>query len=191
VTGRLYLVRHGETAGDEGGDPGLSERGVAQARALAARLRSRSITDVWHGPRRRAAETAAIAASVLGVGEARSSGLLDDRTPVPSAARAEGYPAARGPWFEQVPAEERDEDGVQLTAAWRQLVCEAAADRELLLVTHAFVVAWFVREVLRAPASAWTNLLVANTGLTVVGWDRDGAACVEAFNDTGHLEAWT
>lgn len=185
---RLYLVRHGEASGDETDDPGLSEHGRSQVRALARRLQGRSITELRHGPRRRTTETAELLAAGLGVAHCEPTVLLDDRTPVPSAARRGDYPAHREPWFATVPTDERDEDGALLSAAWQDLSRQAQGT-DVLLVTHAFVAAWFVREVLDASAAAWMRLTVANAGLTIIGWDSDGEARLEAFNETSHLES--
>lgn len=62
---RLLLVRHGETLWNREGryqgrsDVPLSERGQAQARALAAALRGEPIAAVYTSPLRRAYDTAA------------------------------------------------------------------------------------------------------------------------------------
>jgi broad specificity phosphatase PhoE len=185
---RLYLVRHGEAAGDELRDPGLSDQGRRQAHALVRRLEARPITEVWHGPRRRTTETAALVAAGLGVARCEPTDLLDDRTPVPSAARRGDYPAHRAAWFATVPLEERDEDGALVSRAWQELSARTKGT-ETLLVTHAFVAAWFVREVLDAPAAAWMRLTVANTGLTTITWDDERQARLEAFNETARLES--
>ena len=64
---RLFLVRHGETEWSRSGqhtsrtDLPLTETGVAQAEALAARLRSERFTRVFSSPRLRALETCRIA----------------------------------------------------------------------------------------------------------------------------------
>ena len=92
MTGELFVVRHGEASGAEGDDPGLSERGRAQTRALGARLAQGPIASVLHGPRRRAAETAAVLAEALPGVRLAASPLLKDRTAVPSAARRAEYP---------------------------------------------------------------------------------------------------
>lgn len=180
--GKLYLTRHGAASGDDTDDPGLSEQGRQQARALALRVGS-SVTQVWHGPSRRTTETASTVAQTLGSAKCTSSELLADRTPVPSAPLLPEYPSYRRKWFAQVPPEERDEDGRALSRAWRQLV--RATDADVLLVTHAFVVAWFVTELLDAPAATWLKLVPENASLTVVGAD----ARLELFNDTSHLRA--
>jgi 2,3-bisphosphoglycerate-dependent phosphoglycerate mutase len=62
-TGRLYLVRHGRTAGNQvryvgWGDDPLDETGRRQVRALAAALAAEPIDVVYASPLRRAHDTA-------------------------------------------------------------------------------------------------------------------------------------
>jgi broad specificity phosphatase PhoE len=69
----LVLIRHGETDWNRENrfqghaDPPLNDAGRAQARALAAELGNQSFAALYTSPLRRAAETAAILASELGV----------------------------------------------------------------------------------------------------------------------------
>ena len=154
MSAELYLVRHAEAAGHEDVDPGLLERGRAQARALAVRLAALRPAAILHGPRRRATETAHVLAQALPDAPVESTPLLEDRTPVPSAGRRGEYPERFWSWLDGVPADERDVDGAALTAALPGLAGLAedrADDGPLVLVTHAFVVGWFVRELLDAP----------------------------------------
>ena len=190
MTGELYVVRHAEAAGDDASDPALSGRGRDQARALGRRLAQRPVARVLHGPRRRAADTAALIAAELPGVPCAASPLLEDRTPVPSAGRRSEYPDDRRGWLDAVPTEEQDPDGEFLTAAFQQLCRQAreqAGRGALVAVTHAFVVGWFVREVLQGPAAQWLRLVPADTGLTVVRWREDGGPALVSFNDTGHL----
>jgi broad specificity phosphatase PhoE len=55
---RLVLCRHAEPAAWDGNDPGLSERGLEQARLLAEGLASVPIATVYSSPARRALATA-------------------------------------------------------------------------------------------------------------------------------------
>jgi serine/threonine-protein phosphatase PGAM5 len=167
---RLYVVRHGEATSEAGG---LSARGRDQSRRLAQRLRSEDVVEVRHSPRTRAAETAAILAEALGVPDLADP-ALDDRTPIPPVV-----PDRQREWFAAVPADERDEGGVRLTAAVEAFLAD---DRPLVLVTHAFVAAWFVQHVLAAPPTAWMRLPISNTGLTT--FDRPDR--VLGVNDVGH-----
>jgi serine/threonine-protein phosphatase PGAM5 len=185
----LYLVRHAEAAGADGDDPGISEHGRSQARALGERLAVTRFAAAFHSPRRRAAETAAIILDARPDVPTSPCELVDDRTPVPSAHRRDEYPKRYWPWLEATPPAERDQDAAGLCDAVSQLA--AAADRvadvgPILVVTHAFVIGWFVRSALDTPIWRWMDLISANTGLSVIRYTTDGAALV-TFNDTGHL----
>jgi serine/threonine-protein phosphatase PGAM5 len=190
VAAEFYLVRHAEAAGHEDLDPGLSDRGRAQAQALGARLASVRPAGILHGPRRRAGETARILAETLPGAPVGSTPLLEDRTPVPSAGRQAEYPERFRDWLDGVPLDERDEDGAALTAALPslgRLAEQRAGDGPLVLVTHSFVIGWFVRELLGAPTWRWLRLAPANASLTILRWDGGEPGALVSFNDTGHL----
>jgi len=183
----IYLARHAAALPGEEQDPGLSAAGQAQADALGRRLAAEPIRTVLHSPRARARQTARAVAVHLPGARLEATDLLDDRTAVPSPGRTDEYPAHRHAWLEQVPPAERDVDGRLMTSAWERLSAPGPAGG-VLLVTHAFVVGWFVREVLGAPPAAWLRLMpVPNAGLTVVGSDRYGERTLELFNATDHL----
>ena len=61
-----------------------------------------------------------------------------------------------------------------------------AATRELI-VTHNFVVAWFVRHALDAPDWRWLGLNLGNCALTVVAYGEDRPPTLVAVNDLAHL----
>lgn len=182
---RCFLLRHAEAVGDEVEDPGLSARGLEQTVALASRLRSAGIDAVWHGPKRRASETGRLLADRLQV-ERWCTNLLDDRTPVPSAERRADYPPHRWRWLDSVPVAERDHDGAGLSAAWEELR-ERAGGRVVVMVSHAFVMSWFVVEVLEAPPAAWMRLPVSNAGVTELEADAGRGFVIRSFDDTSHL----
>jgi serine/threonine-protein phosphatase PGAM5 len=184
----LQLVRHAEAVDVDSQDPGLSAPGRDQARALGERLRHLSYARLLHSPRARARETAEVLAELFDDVTPEECELLDDRTPFPSAATRDEYPLGVQSWLEHVPANERDEDACVLSVAVSQLASEAvAASAPLLLVTHGFVIGWFVRAALDAPTWRWVGLNSANTGITTVRYLPDGTALLVAFNDTGHL----
>lgn len=87
-------------------------------------------------------------------------------------------------WFAAVPVAERDEGGARISAAVRTCLAD---DRPVVLVTHAFVVAKFVQEVLGAPATAWTAISAANTGLTTIDRRPGRPPRLIGVNDVGHL----
>jgi broad specificity phosphatase PhoE len=82
----LLLVRHAQDCHDDGGDPGLTPRGRAQARALAERVAEHRdrYRVVYCSPLRRARETAAILAASLDL-----PAIVDPRlASVPDGVRA-------------------------------------------------------------------------------------------------------
>lgn len=186
----LYLVRHAEQAPGEAeaDDPGLSALGRAQALRVGRRFASESLDAVLHSPQRRARDTAHALASGLSDRIVEQSDLLRDVTPVPGDEESDSYPSWLRQRLLQVPAEERDVGGEGLSRAVRHFgqVHEQEA-RKLLLVTHAFVVGWFVRHALDAPTWRWAGLQPANASVTIVQFDEGGPPMLLAFNDVAHL----
>lgn len=131
-------------------------------------------------------ETAEIVGRHLPATARHACDFVADRTPVPTD-RA-GYPPRWHDWLDGVPAEERDEDAVALRAAVEHFGVLRDEDRDELLITHNFVIGWFVRHVMDAPRWRWMGLNQANGGLTIVQWETGRPATLAAFDDTGHLE---
>jgi serine/threonine-protein phosphatase PGAM5 len=110
-----------------------------------------------------------------------------DRTPVPSSAQRAAYPERFLPWLDDVPSAERDDDAARLQVTVAHFGTTTEQDRHELLITHKFVISWFVRHVLDAPAWRWIGLNQANCGLTIVQWDTDLPPTLVRFNDVGHI----
>jgi len=191
ATTLLYLVRHGEQqrAPSDGENPGLglSALGEEQARYLGRRLASVPFDVVRHGPARRAAETAAILSRYLPGVPVRESDLLADRTPVPVPGQEGPVPARYRGFLDTVPADERDPGGARLDDAVARLAVTAAVDRCELLVTHNFVIGWFVRHVMDAPWWRWMGLNQFNCALTIIKVSDGEPPALVTFNDVGHL----
>ena len=60
-------------------------------------------------------------------------------------------------------------------------------DRHDLLITHNFVISWFVREVLEAPEWRWMTLNQAHCGLTVLAQKPGRPWALVSHNDLAHL----
>ena len=181
----LYLVRHGEQSPEANHSPdgGLSAKGRDQAGRLGRRLSTVTFDAVHHSPLARAAETARIVATHLPAGTpVHECDHARDRTPIPSDKS--GYPERWHGWLDTVPEDERDEDAVALTKAFAYF---RGAGEHQLVVTHAFVIGWFVRQVLDAPPWRWIGLNHDNCGLTIVQFDPERPATLLTYNDTGHL----
>jgi phosphohistidine phosphatase len=89
----LYLMRHGEAGESSRGDAfrPLTARGRAQASSSAKGFLklvppAARPTTIWHSPYLRAAETAALAAAVLGVGCVEDERFTPDASPDVAAA---------------------------------------------------------------------------------------------------------
>jgi serine/threonine-protein phosphatase PGAM5 len=184
----LYLVRHGEQQDAEHGLPDgpLSQRGVKQARAVAERLAGVPFTGAWHSPLQRAEETARIIQPTLGGIQSEPSALLFDC--YPSGPTAD-MPASFEPFFGGVTPEQIEAGSAQMTDAVAEFLSPARGDRHDLLVTHNFVIAWFVREVLDAPEWRWLGVNQANCGLTIIRVRSAKPPVLVSHNDLGHLPA--
>lgn len=184
VATTLYLVRHGEAATHEAADPGLSERGRRQAEAVATRLAHVDLDALVFSPKRRARETAEIVRTQFPHAAVESSEHADDRTPIPTDHSS--VPERYWSFLGGVPAAEHDVDGHRLDAAVDHFGSVGAHDRRVLVVTHAFVIAWFVRRALDAPPWRWLGLNHLNGAITTIDYSSDGSRLI-AFNDSGHL----
>jgi serine/threonine-protein phosphatase PGAM5 len=186
---RLYLVRHGEQdpASAHAPDGGLSQLGREQADRLGRRLRTVPFSAIHHSPLSRAVQTADVVAGHLPPVPRHACDLMADRTPVPSAGQRGQYPDRWLAWLDGVPDDERDEDASALQAAVEHLGVTGDKDRHELLITHNFVIGWFVRHMLEAPVWRWIGLNQANCAITIVQWNSDRPPTLISFNDTGHL----
>lgn len=182
---RFLLARHAQAEGRGRPDPPLSPLGVRQARLLADRLADSDVREVLHGPARRAQETADVLAQRLECPR-RSTDLLTDRTPFPSADRWDDYPRHRWEFLHDVPEDERDEDGVALAESWARLTSLEGAGT-IVAITHGFVVGSFVGLALGAPTDAWMTLPIDNASVTDLRPRPGGEWSVAGVNDSGHL----
>ena len=184
----LYLVRHGEQQDAEYGLPDgpLSGRGKRQATAIAERLSGVPFTHAWHSPLQRAAETAAIMTERMPALESQPNGLLMDC--IPSGPTAD-MPRAFEPFFGSVTPEEIEAGEAQMADAVAEFLAPAREDRHDLLITHNFVISWFVREVFGAPTWRWLGLNQANCGLTIIRVRSAKPPVLVTHNDLGHLPA--
>ncbi|WP_319460003.1 histidine phosphatase family protein [Micromonospora sp. RTP1Z1] len=184
----LYLVRHGEQDRPEVESPeiGLSERGHRQAALLGERLRGVPFAAVHHGPLRRATETAELVAAALPGVPVYASELAGDY--LPDDTDPAGLPPAYGRFLEGFSERERV-DGPRLAAAAVERFATAPAEGDVreLVITHNFLIAWFVRHALDAPKRRWLGLNHHNAGLTVIRYGTGGPPNLIAFNDVAHL----
>jgi serine/threonine-protein phosphatase PGAM5 len=186
VPHHLYLVRHGEQLDAEHGLPDgpLSPRGRRQAELLAERLGGIPFDSALHSPLQRAAETAAIIAAKMPSLNPEPSALLFDCIPSGPAAET---PKVYDPFFGSVTEAEIEAGSAQMADAAAEFLRSHREDRHDLLITHNFVIAWLVREVLGAPDWRWLSINQANCGLTVLTQKSGRPWSLLVHNDLAHL----
>jgi broad specificity phosphatase PhoE len=199
---RLILIRHAESQGNVENrfqgqlDYPLSDRGVEQARRLAARLLDRHLDHIYTSPLLRANHTAEIVAEAKGMTVSPLPGVIEyhfgelsglswaeieERHPELAAAqRTRGR--AYAPW----PGEEgRD--------AFRERVCAALwaleadhAEETIAVVSHGGAIAVFCQSVLGLDHAHRPPFMVENTALFEIEV-RNGRGTIWTANDTCHL----
>jgi serine/threonine-protein phosphatase PGAM5 len=181
----IYLVRHGEQQDAQHGlqDGPLSTRGRRQAKLIADRLSGVPFDSAWHSPLQRAQETAAYMTASMPSLDARPSALLFDCIP---SGPTPDMPGAFRPFFGSVTDAEIEAGEAQMTDAVAEWLTPSREDRHTLLITHNFVIAWFVREVFEAPAWRWMGTNQANCGLTIRVRSVKSPELI-THNDLGHL----
>lgn len=196
----LYAARHGMA--DAFGE--LTDVGRRQADLLGRRLAQLPVTTVWHSPLPRAAASAQLLARHLPNVPVREAGELVDHIPhvpptdlTPRAWRGffDGYDPA------QAASGRRTADALVARFAGPRDRPTAAADTNPpsvvheVLVTHAYPIAWLVRDALDAPPGQWLGLTaVANAALTTIEYHDGLPPSLTQFNDMSHLPAelrWT
>lgn len=182
----LYLVRHGEQQDAEYGLPDgpLSPRGVRQARAIAERLGGVPFSAAFTSPLQRAQETARIMTERMPALEPQPSTLLMDCIP---AGPTPDMPHAFAPFFGGVREQEIEAGEAQMADAVAEWLTPTRDDRHELLITHNFVISWFVRETFGAAGWRWMGINQANCGLTIIRVRSAKPPVLLTHNDLGHL----
>jgi probable phosphoglycerate mutase len=75
----------------------------------------------------------------------------------------------------------------QMADAVSEFFVGGSRERHDLLITHNFVIAWFVRHVFDAPAWRWLGVNQAHCGLTVIRVRSGRPPVLLAHNDLAHL----
>lgn len=182
----IYLVRHGEQVDAEFGLPEgpLSKRGREQAERIADRLAPVKFDGAFTSPLQRAVDTADVITSRLGIEPATPSALLMDCVP---AGPNPDMPQAFEKFYGGISEEQILAGEAQMADATAEWLAPARDDRHDLLITHNFVIAWFVREVFGAAAWRWLGINQANCGLTIIRVRTAKPPVLLTHNDLGHL----
>lgn len=190
----LLLIRHGETALNaarivQPPDTPLSPRGLAQARALAARLVDIELASILSSDLPRARQTADAIAATRGAAIATSA-LLHERN----------FGELRGQPYDTLGFDPQDWTGkpangesqaefeVRAQAAWRVVVEHAAQiGGTIAVVTHGLVIrAWLERGSISLPPGVAPPHRMGNTSLTIA--DAMPPHLVSLLNCTTHLQ---
>ncbi|MBE1877593.1 histidine phosphatase family protein [Myceligenerans pegani] len=187
----LYIARHG--AADPFGE--LTDTGREQAGLLGRRLAHLPIGAVWHSPLPRAAESARELAARLpaGTAVAEAAELVDHvpYVPAPGEIPPDWVPFFDG--YDDGEAAEGNRIAQGLTARFAAAP-EQTGDLHEVLITHAYQIAWLLRDALGAPPVRWLGLSSANAALTVIEYRPAVPPSIAMFNDMSHLPAelrWT
>lgn len=190
-TRHVYLARHG--AANALGE--LTDIGRRQARLLGERLASLPVGSVWHSPLPRAAVTAHEVARYLpGVPVAEAVELIDHVPYVPGVAERPPSMAGFFDGYDDQQAASGHSLAQALVARFATRPDPAHPDTHEVLITHAYQIAWLVRDALDAPPSRWLGLDSANAALTVIEYRLGSPPVIVMFNDMSHLPAdlrWT
>lgn len=186
MTHYIYLVRHGEHQDAEHGlvDGPLSPRGRRQASLLADRLSGVPFDTVWHSPLERASETARAVSERMPSLAPEPSALLFDCVPTGMTPET---PSVFEPFFGSITEAEVEAGRAQMSDAVSEFLVRKRGEAHDLLITHNFVIAWFVREVLQTPEWRWMTLNQAHCGLTVIAQKQGRPWTLLSHNDMSHL----
>ena len=192
----IYLVRHGETAGNatrtlQFPDTALSERGLAQAAQVAARLASIGAGAILASNYLRAAETAESIAAASGLTVAWEP-LLAERN----------FGALRGRRFDELDFDPMGPDvapeGGESWAVFDARVgrafdaviaARARIDRPLIVVSHGLMIRQMIRYHLKLPAGVVLPESLGNTSVTICG--DNSPWLVSVLGSVDHLDQGT
>ena len=200
---KIILVRHGHVEGIQPPrfrgreDLPLTERGNAQARALARRIESKwRVEKIYTSPLSRCIATAGSIASVCGI-EAQSMEQLIDidygtwqMKSYEEMAAAE--PALYAIWFDapqlmRFPAGESLQELVSRSANALRLVLERHRDWTVVLVSHDSINRALLMQLADLPLSSYWRLAQGPCCINEIDIE-DSRILIRRINDTSHLD---
>jgi broad specificity phosphatase PhoE len=198
---RLIAIRHGETewnlCGREMGhlDSPLTERGVAQARAIGMRLVRSRPHALYCSDLGRALQTAEIIGSAIGLAPILEADLRERHmgvfqglllSEIPSRFpdsyaqyQADGY-------FSTIPDGESAEGRTARSVRRLTAIAEAHPDQTVVIVTHAGFLTGFLEHVLGMRPGSGSRFKKHNASYNAFAYDS-GVFRLETWNDIGHL----
>ncbi|MBY4214355.1 bifunctional RNase H/acid phosphatase [Rhodococcus fascians] len=199
---RMLLLRHGQTALSVDrrysgrGNPELTELGVRQATAAAARLGGHDdIAAIVSSPLGRARQTADAAAGALGLDVTTVDDLTEtdfgDWEGLTFAEAKDRYPEQHRAWLgdTSVPppnGESFDAVRTRIEAARDRLIGEYAG-KTIVVVTHVTPIKTLLQLALDVGPSLLYRMHLDLASLSIAEFYPDGGASVKLVNDTSHL----
>jgi probable phosphoglycerate mutase len=201
VATTLLLLRHGETAlsiekrFSGRGDAVLTERGVEQAKAAAARLASYGVTAVVSSPLRRATQTAEAVAELVGCDVVIDDGLAEtdfgEWEGMTFGEVRERWPREVQKWLDDTATAPPGGESFAATfirvSQARQRILDRFAESSVVVVSHVTPIKALVREALDAPPHALYRMHLDPASLSTIAWYADGPGVVTGLNDLSHL----
>lgn len=114
----------------------------------------------------------------------QASALLFDCVPT---GMTDDTPAVFEPFFGAVTEAEIEAGRAQMADAVSEFLTRKPGDVHEVLITHNFVISWFLREVLEAPDWRWMTINQAHCGLSVIAQKPGRPWTLVSHNDLGHL----
>ena len=185
----LLLIRHALPVRiDEGSvsgpaDPHLAPLGVVQANALAEWLAAEQIDAVWSSPMRRARETAAPVAALLGHPITVDDGLAEYDRDSASYIPVEELKAANDPRWSQLPEQPEQFQAEVVTAIER--VVAAHPGQRVAVICHGGVVNAYAGHVLGIADPLF--FLPDYTSISRVLAASSGERSIGSLNEAAHL----
>lgn len=199
---KLYIIRHGQTDWNLEGkiqgrqDIPLNAAGRAQARALAAGMRSRPVTAVYSSPQLRAMETADAIAALQGIHILTLPQLVEIGYGQWEGRRAEDILTTDRDLYEawwKHPATVAPPGGEtlnQVDARCRQAwsVIRRNMKGDTAVVSHGGTLAHFIVHLLEGQPDA-QEIVVGNSSITTMDYDPAAGVCrLLDLNDCSHLD---
>ncbi len=206
----LWLIRHGESAGNSGGifqgqhEYPLSPRGRDQATAVAKRLAATRFVALYCSDLDRAADTAAIIAPAVGLDPVSEPRLREIDTGTWSGLTAPqiqtrfpdewtAWMAKRDPAHRRGGGESYHDVEARMLAVMGE-IAERHVGGRVLIVAHGGCLGAYVAHLMEIPLSALWRCALVNTAVTRVlpfAPPPPGMAthtgCLVTYNDTTHL----
>ena len=197
----IYFIRHGETrltperrfSGSDGSNPGLTEKGFEQARAMATEIAARKPEVLIASPMKRTQETAGEISKLTGLEIKINKHWIEagfgewDEMTVEEIMKL--YPQEWQGWVSDtsfVPGKS-GESFESVAARTEQALSEIEQDhigKTVVVVTHHMVIKTIVANVLSAPLESMFHLDVAPCGITTVhSWPSDGLRALKSLSE--------